>query len=127
MTAEMMQAIIQTLLTAVILPLLTYAGVALKKLIDEKIKDTTSARYLKSATDAVENAVSAVTQTYVSNLKYDNIFDEEAQKTAFAMALEKAKQSITIDGRTIIADLYGDFDTWLADKIEATVYKSKAE
>ncbi len=125
MTPETIQMIVQTVLTAIILPLLTYAGVAVKKLIDEKIKDTTSARYLKSATDAVENAVTAITQTYVANLKYDNLFDEEAQKTAFNLALEKAKLSISTDGKAIISDLYGDFDTWLADKIEATVYKSK--
>ncbi len=127
MTTEMIQTIIQTLLTAVILPLLTYAGVALKNLIDEKIKDSTVARYLSSATDAVENAVTAVMQTYVANLKYDDLFDEEAQKTAFAMAVEKATQSITVDGKAIIAELYGDFDTWLADNIEATVYKERAE
>jgi hypothetical protein len=82
--------------------------------------------YLQEAADAVLQAVTYTTQTYVDTLKKQGKFDEAAQKEAFTTAKETALKLLTEDAKEMITSLYGDLTTWLDTKIEQTVKEQKS-
>ncbi len=118
--------------TAIILPLLTalvgLAVVWLNKKRTElaaKIKDETAKKYYDLATEAVLKAVQYTTQTYVDSLKKSGTFTKEAQEEAFSRSKMLAESMITQSAKEIITEAYGDFNTWIATQIEATVKNTK--
>lgn len=66
---EIILNIISVVVTAVILPLISYAGARLITWLNTKIKDENAKQQLTVATDIVTNAVRSVFQTYVEVLK----------------------------------------------------------
>lgn len=75
--------------------------------------------------DAIEDAVIAVNQTFVNELKADNLFDEEMQQEAFERALEGTINALSRETVDFINNTYGDIEVWLTDKIEAAVLRNK--
>jgi hypothetical protein len=69
--------------------------------------------------------VSAVSQTYVDELKKAGSFDAEAQKQALAMALAACIKAISPATKAFIEETYGDLTEYLTTYIEAEVRKQK--
>lgn len=74
---------------------------------------------------AVEDAVMAVNQTFVEELKKKNLFDKEAQEEAFDRALDGTLKALSQSTVEFINNTYGDITIWLRDKIEAAVNRNK--
>lgn len=113
--------IISVVVTAVILPLISYAGTRLITWLNAKIKDENAKQQLTVATDIVTNAVRSVFQTYVEALKKNGTFDKESQKVALIKAKDEALSQMTDEIKDYITKNYGDLQTWLTTQIEATI------
>lgn len=90
-----------------------------------KIKNEKAQVVLGQVTDMIVAAVETTTSTYVKQLKANNLFDAEAQKEAFNKTLETVKKQITEESANIIAETYGDVETYLTNKIEQFVEELK--
>lgn len=113
--------IISVVVTAVILPLISYAGTRLITWLNAKIKDENAKQQLTVATDIVTSAVRSVFQTYVEALKKNGTFDKKSQKVALIKAKDEALSQMSDDIKDYITKNYGDLQTWLTTQIEATI------
>lgn len=113
--------IISVVVTAVILPLISYAGTRLITWLNAKIKDENAKQQLTVATDIVTSAVRSVFQTYVEALKKNGTFDKESQKVALIKAKDEALSQMSDEIKDYITKNYGDLQTWLTTQIEATI------
>lgn len=113
--------IISVVVTAVILPLISYAGTRLITWLNAKIKDENAKQQLTVATDIVTSAVRSVFQTYVEALKKNGTFDKESQKVALIKAKDEALSQMSDDIKDYITKNYADLQTWLTTQIEATI------
>ena len=113
--------ILSVVVTAVILPLISYAGARLVTYLNSKIKDANAKILLTTATDIVINAVRSVFQTYVDSLKASGNFDAQAQTQALTKAKDIALSQMTDEVKTFIDKNYGSIDAWLTTTIEATI------
>ena len=118
---EILMNIISVVVTAVILPLISFAGSKLIAWLNAKIKDENGKIQLTVATTIVTNAVRSVFQTYVDTLKKNGTFDLESQKIALTKAKDEALAQMTDDIKEYITKNYGDLETWLTTQIEATI------
>ena len=122
---EILLNILYVLVTTVIIPLITAIGVRIINKINGEIKDSQNNKMLTDATLVVTNAVKTVFQTYVESLKASGTFTLESQKEALHMAKTIALSQIKTDTQIFIQENFGDFDKWLENQIEATIYKLK--
>ena len=127
-----MKALLLDLLLAVItaaVPVLTtYAVGYINKAKERAIantEDTKRQGYIKEIADAISDAVSATSQTYVDALKKNGEFTVEVQKQAAQMALAACIASLTPAAKEFIEQAYGDLSGYLANKIEAEVRSQK--
>ncbi|BBA22589.1 hypothetical protein MBVR141_0942 [Mycoplasmopsis bovirhinis] len=118
---EILMNIISVVVTAVILPLISFAGSKLIAWLNAKIKDENGKIQLTVATTIVTNAVRSVFQTYVDTLKKNGTFDLESQKIALTKAKDEALAQMTDDIKEYITKNYGDLEAWLTTQIEATI------
>ena len=128
MGKELLFTLLQAAIVAAVPVLVTYLVKFLKAKVDEtttKIDNELIRAYLQEATDAVLQAVTYTSQTYVDTLKKLGKFDAEAQKEAFNKAKDVALELLTAEAQGLIVDLYGDITTWLNTKIEQTVKEQK--
>jgi len=130
--SENLNELLMTLIQAVIIPAIPILVGYLVKLLKAKAEQTTVKinnelvrQYLQEAIDAVLQAVTYTSQTYVDSLKKQDRFDADAQKVAFATAKEVALALFTEEAKKMIAELYGDLNVWLDTKIEQTVKEQK--
>lgn len=82
-------------------------------------------KYITMLGETISACVIATNQTYVENLKKDQIFDEEAQKEAFQKTYDAVMAVLTEDAKEYLASIYGDLNTFIINKIEAEVNLSK--
>lgn len=118
---EIILNIISVVVTAVILPLISYAGARLIAWVNAKIKDENAKQQLTVATDIVMNAVRSVFQTYVETLKKNGTFDKESQKVALIKAKDDALAQMSDEIKYYITKNYGDLETWITTQIESTI------
>lgn len=118
---EILFNILSVVVTAVILPLISFAGTKLINWLNAQIKDVNARTQLSVATTIVTNAVRSVFQTYVEALKKNGTFDLESQKIALTKAKDEALAQMTDDIKEYITTTYGDLETWLTTQIEATI------
>ena len=118
---EVLLNILSVVVTAVILPLISYAGTRLITHLNSKIKDEKTRELLTQATGVVTNAVRAVFQTYVESLKKSGNFGAEAQLEALNKAKDIALSQLSEEVKDCIAKNYGDINNWLTTQIEATI------
>jgi hypothetical protein len=118
---EIILNIISVVITAVILPLISYAGARLIAWLNAKIKDENAKQQLTVATDIVMNAVRSVFQTYVETLKKNGTFDKESQKVALIKAKDDALAQMSDEIKDYITKNYGDLETWITTQIESTI------
>lgn len=90
-----------------------------------KIKNEKAQAVLGQVTDVIIAAVETTTSTYVKQLKAENLFDEHAQQEAFNKTFDTVKKQLTDDSMKIIAETYGDVETYIANKIEQFVEELK--
>ena len=118
---EIILNIISVVVTAVILPLISYAGARLIAWLNAKIKGENAKQQLTVATDIVMNAVRSVFQTYVETLKKNGTFDKESQKVALIKAKDDALAQMSDEIKDYITKNYGDLETWITTQIESTI------
>lgn len=118
---EIILNIISVVVTAVILPLISYAGARLIAWLNAKIKDENAKQQLTVATDIVMNAVRSVFQTYVETLKKNGKFDKDSQKVALIKAKDDALAQMSDEIKDYITKNYGDLETWITTQIESTI------
>lgn len=118
---EIILNIISIVVTAIILPLISYAGARLITWLNTKIKDENAKQQLTVATDIVTNAVRSVFQTYVEALKKNGTFDKESQKAALIKAKNDALAQMTDEIKEYITKNYGDLEMWIITQIESTI------
>ena len=118
---EIILNIISVVVTAVILPLISYAGARLIAWLNAKIKDENAKQQLTVATDIVTNAVRSVFQTYVEALKKNGTFDKESQKVALIKAKDDALAQMSDEIKEYITKNYGNLETWIITQIESTI------
>lgn len=82
-------------------------------------------KYIEMLNETVSACVLATKQTYVDSLKNKDIFDEEAQKTAFELTYKAVVNVLNQEAKDYLANIYGDLNTYLIEKIEAEVNRSK--
>jgi len=129
---ENLSELLTTLIQVVIIPSIPILVAFLAQLLRAKsnqakikLNNDLAKQYLQEATEAVIQAVTYTSQTYVDSLKKQGRFDADAQKVAFATAKEVALALFTEEAKKMIAELYGDLNVWLDTKIEQTVKEQK--
>lgn len=118
---EILLNILSVVVTAVILPLISYLGVRLTSYLNNKIKNEKARVLLTKATEVVTNATRCVFQTYVESLKADGKFTKESQIIALNKAKGLALAQLGGDVKKYIEDNYGDINEWLSIQIEASI------
>ena len=124
--------LLNTIMTAVVLPLLVavsgYVIAYLRKKAAEvsgNIEDKTIRTYVQEANDIVIQAVDTLFQTYVNELKSKGEFDKQAQLEAFEKAKDISLALMSTDAKEVLIQLYGDIDLWIKTKIEQAVKRDK--
>ena len=81
----------------------------------------------QQALDAVYAAVSYIQQTYVDEMKGQNMFDKQAQKNAFYNAKDKAFELMTDGAKKYLEEqfTYDGIDAWVEAYIEKAVAEKK--
>ena len=124
----MWQEILSALLTAVGSALVGFLIFGIKKFttwLSTKTSDAKLKAILNGASSVTEMVVEEVYQTYVESLKGNNAFDKAAQEKALGMAKEKVMTLLSTDVKDFLKTTYGDLETWVVSKIEATIYERK--
>ena len=120
--------LLMAVVTAAVTALSAFVSAFVKKKGEQAAAETNST-LMKDAIEEVTGiagiAVSAVSQTYVDELKKAGSFDAEAQKQALAMALTACIKAISPATKAFIEETYGDLADYLTTYIEAEVRKQK--
>ncbi len=111
--------------TCIILPLISFLGIKLSQWLSTKIKDEKAQALFNKAIGIVTNAVQVTFQTYVESLKNSGSFGKEEQAIAFDKAKAIITSELTEELKTFITENYGDLQKWIANQIEASIYKLK--
>lgn len=128
MLKEIMLYLVQAFIVVAV-PLLTGF---LTKFLNAKaaqLKEATANEYIDNVIGTVENlvqnAVAAVSQTYVDNLKKDGMFNAKEQSIAFDMAFDKVVELVQEENKLVIDAVFGDFSAFVSTLIEAAVREQK--
>lgn len=129
MTSELLTQIFQVC----IIPLLGVLTTFIVKWINVKSnqiqKDNDNAlanKYIQMLTDTINSCVIATNQTYVESLKKQGKFDAEAQKQAFEQTTQAVLTILSQEAKDYLANIYGDLDKYISEKIEASVNINKS-
>jgi N-methylhydantoinase B/oxoprolinase/acetone carboxylase alpha subunit len=118
---EVIMYIIETMLKLIVVVIIPY----LFNQIRIKLQNDTQIKYLGMFEQLVKDAVSQVQQTYVENMKAEDLFDEKAQIEAFDMVKSTVLNMMNDRMMKIVMEAVGDFDEYLRNKIEAQVFAIK--
>lgn len=129
MTSELLTQIFQVC----IIPLLGVLTTFIVKWINvksnqiQKNNDNALAnKYIQMLTDTINSCVIATNQTYVESLKKQGKFDVEAQKQAFEQTTQAVLTILSQEAKDYLANIYGDLDKYISEKIEASVNINKS-
>lgn len=67
------------------------------KQITDKTDSDLADKYINMLSDTITTCVMATNQTYVNNLKKENMFDKNAQKEALNMTADAVKKILSAD------------------------------
>ena len=95
------------------------------KELSAKTESEIAQKYITMLSETISACVIATNQTYVENLKKDQLFDAEAQKEAFQKTYDAVMTVLTDDAKVYLASAYGDLTTYITNKIEAEVKLNK--
>lgn len=82
-------------------------------------------QYIDYAQEAITTAVTSVSQTYVDSLKKSGQFDKNAANNAKKQAIEIAEKLISDNSKIAIETVFGDFEEYINNKIEAVIKSEK--
>lgn len=125
---EFIQNLLMAIITAAVPVVTTFLCkwlVSLSEANKVKINNEKAQATIGLVTDMIVAAVETTTSTYVKQLKAQELFDADAQKEAFNRTFEAVKKQLTEDSKKIIADTYGDVETYITNKIEQFVEELK--
>ena len=122
---EIITNVISIVVTAIVIPLISFLGFKLSQWINQQIKDDKNKAMLNKANDIVMTAVKSVFQTYVQSLKEADTFTVEAQQAALNRARAIVASELTTELKDFIKTNYGDLANWLTNAIEASIYQLK--
>lgn len=91
----------------------------------EKSKNDKVDKYIQMLSATITDCVIATNQTYVSQLKKENLFDADAQKEAFQKTYDAVMNVLSADAKEYLSEAYGDLNEYITQKIEAEVSLSK--
>lgn len=118
---DVLMYIIETVLKLIIMVVIPYVFAQIGK----NMKGDIEKKYLALFEKFVEDAVTQVQQTYVDNMKAEDLFDKEAQEKAFNMVKDNVLKMMNERMQTIVMSAVGDFDEYIRNLIEAQVYRMK--
>ena len=93
--------------------------------LKQRIKDERAQKYLTMLNNSITTCVIATSQTYVSVLKKEGIFNEEAQKKALQMTYDAVMKTLTEDAKILLTEVVGDLQDYIINSIEADVAQTK--
>lgn len=109
----------------IITGLASWLSIVITQWLNSKIKDKTLARHASAVLEIVTNAVMTITQTYVDNMKKNNMFDAEAQKIALDKCYAIVNSQLTSELKEYLANNFGDVQSYLMSLIESTILTLK--
>lgn len=118
---EVIMYIIETVFKLLIVAVIPY----LASLVRKNLKNDMQVKYLDRFEQLVKDAVAQVQQTYVENMKAEDLFDEKAQLEAFDMVKSNVISMMNSRMMDIVMEAVGDFDEYIRNLIEAQVYALK--
>ena len=89
--------------------------------INEFVQEYGYSPTVREIGEAVANAVAAMNQTYVNDLKAAGTFNEAEQKEALMRAVSAALKSMSRDAQDYIKSNFGDTTQYLENRIEAQI------
>ena len=95
--------------------------------LQQKNNNDTADKYMSIACDAVTQAVTCTSQTFVDALKAEGTFTKEKQLEAFNMAKAKALNILSDTTVAALWEIHGDLDAWLDTKIEQVCREIKTQ
>ena len=94
--------------------------------LKNKTNNELAKKYLDLLNDTIANCVIATNQTYVEALKKENAFTEDAQKAAFEKTYQAVIATLSEEAQKYLPEVVGDLQTYITQKIEASVNQNKA-
>ena len=125
---EIISTLLYAIITGAVGVLTTFATLWIKQkmgIAQQNAKTEEGKKYLGMLEETIVNCVLTTNQTYVSNLKKDNVFDAEAQKNAFKMTYDSVMSVLSADAMKFLNETYNDVPKLIESMIEAQVNKNK--
>lgn len=94
--------------------------------LKNKTDNELAKKYLDLLNDTIANCVIATNQTYVEALKKENAFTADAQKAAFEKTYQAVIATLSEEAQKYLPEVVGDLQTYVTQKIEASVNQNKA-
>lgn len=94
--------------------------------LKNKTDNELAKKYLDLLNDTIANCVIATNQTYVGALKKENAFTADAQKAAFEKTYQAVIATLSEEAQKYLPEVVGDLQTYITQKIEASVNQNKA-
>ena len=94
--------------------------------LKNKTDNELAKKYLDLLNDTIANCVIATNQTYVEALKKENAFTADAQKAAFEKTYQAVIATLSDEAQKYLPEVVGDLQTYITQKIEASVNQNKA-
>lgn len=94
--------------------------------LKNKTDNELAKKYLDLLNDTIANCVIATNQTYVEALKKGNAFTADAQKAAFEKTYQAVIATLSEEAQKYLPEVVGDLQTYITQKIEASVNQNKA-
>ena len=129
MTSELLTQIFQVCIIPLLGVLTTFIIKWINIKSDQIQKNNDNAlanKYIQMLTDTINSCVIATNQTYVESLKKQGKFDTEAQKQAFEQTTQAVLTILSQEAKDYLANIYGDLDKYISEKIEASVNINKS-
>ena len=104
--------------------LISFINTKRNQLVD-KSKNDIMDKYINMLADTITNCVIATNQTYVENLKKENMFTAEAQNEAFTKTYNAVMDILTDEAKDYLTEAYGDLSAYITQRIEAEVSLNK--
>lgn len=109
----------------IISALCAWCASMLTKWLDSKIKDEKMKNFLSKMNSIIIDAITAVYQEFVEQLKKEGKFDDEAKVQAKQKAMDIINSQMTTEMKKYIQENYGDIEKWINQKIESVIYELK--
>ena len=95
------------------------------RLAQQNARSEEEMKYLGMLESTIANCVLTTNQTFVANLKKEDMFNEAAQKAAFSMTYQAVMNTLSADAQKFLNEAYKDVPTLITQMIEAQINKSK--